>query len=226
MTDTDVREGTIPFTVSSIATPCHTYYKIIGDPSSPSPRLVILHGGPGTGHEYLLPFRQLWEQFQIPVVLYDQIGCARSTHLPETAGDESFWQESLFINELDNLLDSLGLRDGPGFHILGHSWGGRLVAAFAATRPRGLKRLVIASGIASTETFLEGLKRIRKDLPPDAQLAMSEGEETGNVKSPEFQKAMDVFFRLYFCRAEPFPPKELLPAFKNMSEDTTVRDAM
>jgi pimeloyl-ACP methyl ester carboxylesterase len=37
---------------------------------------------------------------------------------------------------------------------------------------------------------------------------------------------MMVYFRNYFCRAEPFPPEELLLAFKNMSEDTTVRDAM
>jgi hypothetical protein len=37
---------------------------------------------------------------------------------------------------------------------------------------------------------------------------------------------MDVFFRNYFCRSEPFPPKELLPAFKNMSEDKTVRETM
>jgi len=34
---------------------------------------------------------------------------------------------------------------------------------------------------------------------------------------------MNMFFRSYFCRAEPFPPKELLPALKNMSEDKTVR---
>src|ERR1700727_229177 len=101
MADTDMREGTVPFKIQHIDTPCHTYYKIIGDLSSNSPRLVVLHGGPGTGHEYLLPFGRLWQQFGIPVVFYDQIGCAASTHLPQTAGDESFWQESLFLAELD-----------------------------------------------------------------------------------------------------------------------------
>jgi proline-specific peptidase len=226
MADTDMREGTVPFKTQHIDTPCHTYYKIIGDLSSNSPRLVVLHGGPGTGHEYLLPYSCLWHQFGTPVVFYDQIGCAASTHLRQTAGDESFWQESLFLAELDNLLDALQLRDGPGYHILGHSWGGRIAAAFAATQPRGLQRLVLASGIASSRTWVEGIQIIRKKLPVDAQLAIDEEEQKGNFDSARFRDALTVFFRHYFCRAEPFPPKELLPAFKNMSEDKTVRDSM
>lgn len=226
MADTDQREGTVAFKIQHIDTKCHTYYKIIGDLSSKSPRLVVLHGGPGTGHEYLLPFSCLWKQFGIPVVFYDQIGCAASTHLPQTAGDESFWQESLFLAELDNLLDSLGLRDGPGYHILGHSWGGRIAAAFATTQPQGLQRLILASGIASSQTYVEGLQILRRQLPSDVQLAIDEGEQKGDFDSARFREAMDVFFRKNFCRADPFPPKELLPAFKHMSEDKTVRETM
>jgi proline-specific peptidase len=226
MADSDLREGTLPFKIQRIDTPCHTYYKIIGDLSSNSPRLVVLHGGPGAGHEYLLPFGRLWQQFGIPVVFYDQIGCAASTHLPQTTGDESFWQESLFLAELDNLLATLQLGDGPGYHILGHSWGSRIAAAFAATQPRGLQRLVLASGIASSQSWVEGNQIIRKQLPPDTQLAMDEEEQKGNFESARFKDAMKVLYRNYFCRAEPFPPKELLPAFKNMGEDKTVSSTM
>lgn len=50
---------------------------------------------------------------------YDQIGCGRSTDLPEKLGDEAFWSVELFVAELDNL----GLRE-TGFHLLGQSWGG------------------------------------------------------------------------------------------------------
>jgi proline-specific peptidase len=229
MADNDLREGAVPFKIQHIDTSCHTYYKIIGDLSSNSPPLVVLHGGPGTGHEYLLPFGRLWQQFGIPVVFYDQIGCAASTHLPQTAGDESFWQESLFLTELDNLLDSLQLRDGLGYHILGHSWGGRIAAAFATTQPKGLQRLVLASGIASSRIYVEGIQILRRQLPSDTQLAIDEGieeEQKGNFDSARFRDAMNVFFRNYFCRTEPFPPKELLLAFKNMNEDKTVRETM
>jgi L-proline amide hydrolase len=122
MDDTDLREGVVPLKIQRNDTPCHTYYKIMGDLLSNSPRLIVLHGGTGTSHEYLLPFGRLWHQFGIPVVFCDQFGCAASTHLHQTSGNESFWQESLFVAELDNLLDFLYLRDGPGYHILGHSW--------------------------------------------------------------------------------------------------------
>ncbi|QKX55841.1 uncharacterized protein TRUGW13939_02939 [Talaromyces rugulosus] len=219
----NIKEGTVPFSISQIGTTCQTYYKIVGNLSSKSPRLVILHGGPGTGHEYLLSFSRLWLDFGIPIVFYDQIGCAASTHLPETAGDETFWQESLFLDELDNLLDFLQLRDGPGYHVLGHSWGARLAAAFATTHPRGLRRLVLASGIASTATGTEGVRILCRQLPSDVQMALNEEEQKGDFDSARFRNAMDVFYRNFFCRVDPFPPKELLPAFKHMSEDKTVR---
>ena len=220
-----MEEGTIPFNIPHIATPCFTYYKKFGDLSSNSPPLIVLHGGPGAGHEYMLPFADLWQLYGIPVIFYDQIGCASSTHLPQTAGDESVWQESHFIAELNNLIDSLHLRDGPGYHILGQSWGGRLAPAFAASQPQGLRRLIIASGIASTKTFVESLQMLCEQLPPDVQLALREEEQKGNFDSPRFKDAMNVFHRTYLCRVEP-PPKELLPTFKHLSEDTTVRGTM
>ena len=226
MAASDFKDGTILLKTPEVDPPCHTYYKTIGDLTSAAPRLVVIHGGPGTGHEYLLPFARLWQQFHIPVVFYDQIGCASSTHLPETVGNESLWQESHFIAELNNLLDCLHLRDGPGFHVLGHSWGGRLAAALAASQPQGLRRLIIASGVASTETVVKGVRTIRKQLPLDVQLALEEGEQGGNTDSPPFKDAMNVYYRTFLCRAEPFPPQELLPAFKHMSEDTTVRNTM
>jgi L-proline amide hydrolase len=89
-----------------------------------------------------------------------------------------------------------------------------------------LQRLVLASGIASSQSWVEGVQLIRKQLPAEAQLAINEEEQKGNFDSARFRTALDVYFRNYFCRAEPFPPKELLPAFKHMSEDKTVRDTM
>ena len=54
MADTGLREGTVPFKVQLIDTPCHTYYEIFGELLTSSLCLVVLHGGPG--HEDLLPF--------------------------------------------------------------------------------------------------------------------------------------------------------------------------
>ena len=115
------KEGQIPFEFPSIMTPCFTFYKVFGDLACGKPPVVVIHGGPGAGHEYCLPFANLWPQYGLPVILYDQIGCGASTLLPSKNGDASFWRESLFITELRNVLAFFNLQDehGIGFHLLG-----------------------------------------------------------------------------------------------------------
>ncbi|KAL9113933.1 MAG: hypothetical protein Q9227_002067 [Pyrenula ochraceoflavens] len=226
MANLPFQEGTIPFDVPSTDGLCSTHYKIFGDISNGRPRIVILHGGPGAGHEYLLPFTSLWSRYNFPVVFYDQIGCASSTHLPQKAGDKSFWQESLFIAELENLLDRLQLRDGPGFHLLGQSWGGMLGAAFAASRPRGLQRLILASALASKELSIQSVRLLRQQLPLETQQTLAEEEQEGNYEGSAYKDALGVFQRKHLCRVEPFPPDELMPALKHLGEDKTVYGTM
>ncbi|KAI1107298.1 proline-specific peptidase [Jackrogersella minutella] len=226
MTDIPIQEGKAPFKISSIDQPCFTYYKIIGDLNSGTPPVIVAHGGPGAGHEYLLTFADLWKEYGLPVVFYDQIGCASSTHLPQTAGDRSFWQEELFQDELDNLVDHLDLRRDPGFHLLGQSWGGMLSAAFAARQPQGLRRLVLASALASKELARRGTGLLRDQMPPDMQKALDEAEKKGEYDSPAYNNALDFYYRKHVCRVDPFPPAGLLPALKNLTEDTTVYRTM
>jgi len=44
--------------------------------SGPGTPLLLLHGGPGAGHNYLLPLRALANER--PVIFYDQLGCGNS----------------------------------------------------------------------------------------------------------------------------------------------------
>src|SRR5580692_3492940 len=131
-------EGTIEFTTAFQGRQerHQTWYKIVSSPDNSSKRpagddhddhenhdrkpLVVLHGGPGCTHDYLLSLADLATDGR-QVIFYDQIGNGRSTHLPERGAD--FWTVDLFVAELDNLLDALGLKDS-GYHLLGQSWGG------------------------------------------------------------------------------------------------------
>lgn len=225
MAEEHIHEGTVPFAVRGIDIPCHTYYKTIGNLSSGTPPIVMLHGGPGGGHEYLLTFAALWTRYGIPVVFYDQLGCAASTHLRDRAGDGSFWTEALFVSELDNLLDHLRLRDGPGFHLFGHSWGGMLAAAFASSKPRGLRRVVLASALASQETCVQGVKLLRAQLDPEDQEILNKAEKDGDWENADVKRVTALMGARHVCRASPVPP-ELLPAFKHLAEDTTVYKTM
>ena len=82
--------GTDPFPSSLCRDACFTFYKVFGDLACGKPPVVVLHGGPGSGHDYCLPFANHWPQYSLPVILYDQIGCGASTHLQSKNGDASF----------------------------------------------------------------------------------------------------------------------------------------
>ena len=84
------------------------------------------------------------------VVLYDQLGNGSSTHLPERGAD--FWTVELFVRELANLIDHLGI--GDRYHVLGQSWGGFLAQEHALTQPRGLRSLVLSNTAASFPDFV------------------------------------------------------------------------
>jgi L-proline amide hydrolase len=92
-----IKEGTIPFDYPSAGKRCETWYKIVGDLSSGVTPLVTLHGGPGVSHDYMIQFSDLYELYGIPVIFYDQLGCARSTHLREKAEMRHSGQKSCFL---------------------------------------------------------------------------------------------------------------------------------
>ena len=74
-----------------------TSYTVFGDLASGTTPLVALHGGPGIPHQYLLPHTRLVTERAIPVILYDQIGCGKSTHLKDKPAE--FWSVELFVAE-------------------------------------------------------------------------------------------------------------------------------
>ncbi|TMR91929.1 proline iminopeptidase-family hydrolase [Nonomuraea basaltis] len=203
-------KGTVPFREY------RTWYRVSGDLSGGRPPLVVLHGGPGSTHDYLLPLCELSDAGQ-PVIHYDQLGNGGSTHLPEKGAD--FWTVRLFLDELDNLLGRLGVADG--YLIFGHSWGGMLGAAHAATRPRGLRGLIIANSPASMPTWRAEMVRLRATLPREVQETLARHEATGTTDSRAYFDAMRVFFDRYVCLVNPWP-REYRASFMEMHNNPTV----
>ncbi|GAM85796.1 hypothetical protein ANO11243_038040 [Dothideomycetidae sp. 11243] len=205
--DIPFQDGRIPFKIPSVHKECFTYYKVAGDLSCGKTPLVCLHGGPGGSHEMTLDFAFLWPRHGIPVIFYDQIGGGQSTNLDdEKSGDHGFWQVSLFVDELDNLLDHLNLREGPGFDLLGVSWGAMLASEFATSRPNGLRRLLLGSPIADYELMRKVSYLRRAELPLEAQKALNEAEETQDWSTEAFRKAFIAYFQHCTCRIDPLPP--------------------
>jgi len=87
--------------------------------------------------------------------------------------------------------------------------------------PKGLRKLVIASGPASIPLYMEALKGLLAKLPADIRKTLEECDKKGDHESEEFLKAAQVFYSRYVCQLDPMPD-EVTTAFKNMKEDPTV----
>ncbi|HYY64308.1 MAG TPA: proline iminopeptidase-family hydrolase [Gaiellaceae bacterium] len=216
-----MREGKALFRVDGDV--AETWYRIDGDlrpddPEAPAP-LVALHGGPGASHDYMLPLTDLADGRA--VVFYDQMGNGRSTHYPERGAD--FWTVDLFVRELHNLVDALGIVGRH--HVLGSSWGGFLAQEYALTRPRGLQAMVLADTAASFPDFLAECNRLRGELPPEVEATLRRHEEAGTTDDPEYEEACMVFYRRHVCRLEHWP-QELVDSFGWIDKDPTVYHTM
>ncbi|MGH3001329.1 MAG: proline iminopeptidase-family hydrolase [Gaiellaceae bacterium] len=220
----ETREGTVRFGVGvgvGVRDVAETWYRVTGrlEAGGPAP-LVVLHGGPGATHDYLLSLADLAAGGR-PVVHYDQIGNGRSSHFPGRGAD--FWTVALFVRELHNLVDALGI--GDRHHVLGQSWGGFLAQEYALTQPAGLRSLVLADTAASFPDFVAEANRLRADLPPEVEATLRRHEEAGTTDDPAYAEACRVFYGRHVCRLDPWPD-EVAEAFAWIERDPTVYHTM
>ncbi|MGZ4589770.1 MAG: proline iminopeptidase-family hydrolase [Actinomycetes bacterium] len=199
-----------------------TWYRIDGDlhgADGPAP-LVVLHGGPGATHDYLTPLAELARDGRA-VVLYDQLGNGRSTHHPDRGAD--FWTVDLFVRELANLIDHLGI--GDRYHVLGQSWGGFLAQEHALTQPAGLRSLVLSNTAASFPDFVAEANKLRLELPLEVEETLRRHEADSTTDDPRYARACEVFYRKHLCRLDPWP-QGVVDGLAKIDEDPTVYHTM
>ncbi len=196
-----------------------TWYRVTGDLAADKAPLIVLHGGPGVPHDYLLRLTALADAGRA-VIHYDQLGAGRSTHLADK--DADFWQVPLFVEELDNLLRHLRIEHR--YHLLGQSWGGMLGAEHAVKQPTGLRCLVIADSPASMALWVQEANKLRAHLPPDVQATLLRHEAAATTDTREYQDAVRVFYDRHLCRV-PWPA-EVEASFAALDEDPTVYHTM
>jgi L-proline amide hydrolase len=197
-----------------------TWYRVTGDLDAGPAPLVVVHGGPGSSHDYLENLAAIAGSGRA-VVHYDQVGGGRSTHLPGRGGD--FWTVALFLDELDNLLAHLGV--AGRYQLLGQSWGGMLGAEHAVRRPAGLRALVISNSPASMALWVSEATRLRAQLPAEVADALDRHEAAGTTDDPEYKAATKVYYDLHVCRVQP-APAGLARTEAYMDEDPTVYHTM
>lgn len=106
--------------------------------------VVVLHGGPGAHHDYLLPqYDRLADGGGRVLFYYDQRGGGQSPVPRETPVG---WREH--VADLEAIREALGLER---LTLCGYSWGGLLAILYLVEHPDNVERLALVSpaGIAA-----------------------------------------------------------------------------
>jgi proline iminopeptidase len=126
------------------------------------PPTVVLHGGPGAHHDYLLPgFDALAKGREL--IYYDQRGGGRS---PVARDIPVGWKEQ--VADLEELRGQWQL---DRLTLAGYSWGGLLALLYAVEHPTRVERLALVSPApAWKEARLEFERRFAaRNLSPELQ---------------------------------------------------------
>lgn len=158
--------------------------------------LLILHGGPGAGHDYMEPYEALARDR--PVIFYDQLGCGRS----DKPDNRALWTIEHFADEVDEVRAALGL---TRCHLLGQSWGGMLAVEYLLRQPAGVQSAVLASGAASMPEFAEYLPRFIALMSAEDQATLHVHIQNGTFDHPDFQGASLRFYQRFLCHLDPWP---------------------
>lgn len=136
------------------------------------PPVVVLHGGPGAHHDYLLPgFDALADGREL--IYYDQRGGGRSA-VPRDV--PAGWTEH--VSDLEALREAWGIER---LTIAGYSWGGLLAMLYALDYPATVARLAL---ISPAPSWREARERFaarfgQRNLDPAFQEARRALRESG-----------------------------------------------
>jgi proline iminopeptidase/L-proline amide hydrolase len=173
------------------------YVRVNGPISMERPPLLMVHGGPGSGHSGYMPALPLARERA--VILYDQLDAGRS----DAPNDPRNWRVERFVAEIDAIRAALGLNR---LHLYGGSWGGTIALEYAARRPAGLASTILQSPLISTRTWLSDARKLRATLPKETRRMLDRCESASPPPEEQCSSAAEVFNNR-FLRREPRTPE-------------------
>lgn len=184
-----IEEGYMPFRGYQ------TYYRIVGEKNPNLAPLLLLHGGPGSSHNYF----ELLDDYADTgrqLIMYDQVGCGKSS-IPD---DESMYVKETWAEELIELRKFLHLDE---VHLLGQSWGGMLEMFYLTHYDHlGIKSVMIDGSPASIKLWIQEQHRLISYLSYEDRTAIAEAERTGDFTNPKYLAANDRYMERY-CWDDP-----------------------
>ncbi|MGA7161664.1 MAG: alpha/beta fold hydrolase [Bacteroidota bacterium] len=145
------------------------YYETMGEGIP----IVIVHGGPGMDHSYLLPqMGELAKNYKL--IFYDQRAMGKSS----ADFDTSAMTMNNFVEDLEGIRKAFGIEK---MNLMGHSWGGLVSMFYAIKYPDHLQSLILVNTSPASSTLRDlslaiiSAKTVTEDSTAQAQLAQTEG---------------------------------------------------
>lgn len=150
--------------------------------NNPALRMLLLHGGPGSTHEYLEACDSYLPAAGIEYYYYDQLGSGFS----DQPDDPSLWEVDRFVEEVEQVRRALGLsRDN--FVLYGQSWGGILAIEYALAHQQHLRGLVISNMMSSVPAYNAYAEQVLMPAMDQAVLAeIKSMEANGDTDNPRY----------------------------------------
>lgn len=201
-----------------IQTPAGTFNvwtKRIG--ANPRIKVLLLHGGPAIGHEYMECFESFFPKEGIEFYEYDQLGCTFS----DRPKDSSLWTTDRYVEEVEQVRKAIGA-DKSNFFLLGHSWGGILGMSYALKYQQNLKGLIISNMMASCPEYGKYSEVLAKDMDPKVVAEIKALEAKGDYNNPRYEELLlPNFYAKHFCRLNPLP-EPVTRSMGNMNKEIYV----
>jgi len=155
--------------------------------NNPRIKVLLLHGGPGFGHEYFEAFDSYLPAEGIEYYYYDQLGSFYSDQ-PEMTDDMLALDR--FVDEVEQVRRALGL-DRDNFYLFGQSWGGILAIEYALQHQEHLKALIISNMMASIPRYNDYAERVLMPAMDQAVLAeVKRLEADGKYDDPRYMELL------------------------------------
>jgi proline iminopeptidase len=169
------------------------------------PPTVVLHGGPGAHHDYLLPgFDALARNREL--IYYDQRGGGKSPVPRETPVG---WREQ--VADLEELRQQWGIEQ---LTLAGYSWGGLLAVLYALEHSDRVGRLALVSPAPVWREARQDFERRfqERNLRPELQQERAALRESGLREQDPVQYAQRLFeFSVAPYFFDPSRARELTP---------------
>jgi pimeloyl-ACP methyl ester carboxylesterase len=173
---------------------------LAGRRAGSGPPVLLLHGGPGLGFDYL---RGLADELaeENDVAWYQQRGL-------EPSGVEGPYSVAMDVTDARRVLDALGWQKA---YVVGHSWGGHLALHVAEAMPERLLGVLSVDPLGSVgdgrwPEFDEEILRRTPESVRERAREIDELSTAGEANEELALEGMRLVWPAYFAEAEHAPP--------------------